>query len=406
MKVSNVTTIFLKELKDTLRDRRTLMFMLFIPLVAVPLMMYFLMQLMMSQIQKIEADRPLVVIENAQELPEDLRDTLFSSDSLTVRDVSEYAGRNLVEEVRAGNVRVYIVVPDNFARALELESATDLEIYYDNAEDRSSAALNKLKRIFDRYNDRLVEERLSLRDLPKEILKPFKLIANNVASAQKQAGKFIGIMIPYILILMCFLGGMYPAIDLAAGEKERGTMETLLVAPASRGEFVLGKYGVVMLTSLVAGLMGMGSITYAMNKFVTGVTAGLEGVASIALQFDLMTLLLIVAIILPMAGIFAALLLAVSVFSKSYKEAQGYIGTMNMIVIVPAFISILPGIELNYGMALIPIASASLIIKEAVQGTVQWNYVIVAFASSAVVAGLALYFCKKWFEREQVLFRM
>ena len=124
------------------------------------------------------------------------------------------------------------------------------------------------------------------------------------------------------------------------------------------------------------------------------------------MSLDLSTLALIVAIVLPMAGIFAAILLTVSVFSKSYKEAQGYIGVMNMGIVLPAVISMLPGIELNYGVALIPIASASLIIKEVMQGTIQWNYVLVAFASSTIIAAGCLYFCKKWFEREEVLFRM
>ncbi len=406
MQLKNIKTIFAKELKDTLRDRRTLIFMLFVPLLAMPGIMYFMMNMVMSQQEKIEADRPLVVIENSVQLPEDLRTILFESDSLTVKDASEFAGKKLVDEVKFGNIRVYIAVPENFATALKLESSTDLEVYYDNAEDKSSAALSKLRRIFNRYQDELIERRLTQRSLSKEILEPFEVNANSVASAQKQAGKVIGVMVPYILILMCFLGGMYPAIDLGAGEKERGTMETLLVAPALRSEFVIGKYGVIMLTSLVAGLMSMASMTYAMNKFMADIADRFQDAPSLALQFDLPTLALIIAIVLPMAGIFAAILLTVSIFSKSYKEAQGYIGVMNMGIILPAVISMLPGMELNYGMALVPIASASLIIKEAMQGTIQWNYVLVAFASSTIIAAACLYFCKKWFEREEVLFRM
>ncbi len=406
MQLKNIKTIFAKELKDTLRDRRTLIFMLFVPLFAMPGIMYFLMQMMVSQIEKIEADKPLVVIENSSQLPDDLRATLFASDSLTVEEAGVHQGKNLVDEVKAGNIRVYVIVPENFAKALELESTTDLEVYYDNAEDKSAAALSKLRRVFDRFKEQMVERRLAQRDLSTELLEPFALTTNNVASMQKQAGKLIGVMVPYILILMCFLGGMYPAIDLGAGEKERGTMETLLVAPASRGEFVVGKYGVILLTSLVAGLMSMASMTYAMNKFMSAMSGKFQGSASLALHYDISTLALVVAIVLPMAGIFAAILLSVSVFSKSYKEAQGYIGVMNMGIILPAFISMLPGIELNYGMAMIPIASASLIIKEALQGTVQWNYVLVAFVSSTVIAALCLVFCKKWFEREEVLFRM
>jgi len=109
---------------------------------------------------------------------------------------------------------------------------------------------------------------------------------------------------------------------------------------------------------------------------------------------------------LPLAGIFAAILLSVSVFAKSFKEAQSYIGVLNMMIILPAFVSLIPGIEMSYQLALIPVVNISMILKEAIGGTIEWNYVITAFCSTIILAAATLFFAKKWFERESVLFRM
>ncbi|TFH55473.1 MAG: ABC transporter permease [Candidatus Zixiibacteriota bacterium] len=212
-------------------------------------------------------------------------------------------------------------------------------------------------------------------------------------------------MIPYFLILTCFLGAMSPAIDLGAGEKERGTIETLMVAPATRGEFVLGKYFVIVLTGVMAGLLSLASMT-AFFKYMAGDPTMKQMAAMLAIQFDIQTLFLILAVVIPVAGIFAAILLSLSIFAKSAKEAQGYVGFLNIFLVLPAFAALVPGVELNYQMALIPIVNIALIIKNAISGSIEWNYVIVAFVSLFALAAVALYFAKRWFEREEVLFRM
>jgi sodium transport system permease protein len=211
-------------------------------------------------------------------------------------------------------------------------------------------------------------------------------------------------MLPYLIIIMCFMGAMYPAIDLAAGEKERGTLETLLVSPATRGEFVLGKYFVILTTGIVAAFLALGSLYFSMNYMVEEMFSQLGAMLSLELGFSMIILILL--IVLPMAGIFAAILLSVSIFARSFKEAQSYITVLNMFIILPAFVSFLPGMEMDFTMALIPVVNASMIIKDAISGTVQWNYVIAAFVWTNILAGLTLLFAKKWFERESVLFRM
>ncbi len=406
MQVKKISTIFRKELKDTLRDRRTLMFMLVVPIVAMPLLMTFTMRMMVSQVRKIEAEKAPIVVERLDQLPVELQDSLRLSTVLDLKTEADFAGKNLIDELKQGNLRAVLIVPENFAKALELESPTDLELYVDDGEDRSTSAAGKVRDILSSYKDRVVEGRLIKRSISTGLLKPFETTRNNVASAQKQAGKIIGGIIPYMIILMSFLGAMYPASDLAAGEKERGTMETLLVAPATRGEFVMGKYLVILIAAMVTGLLAMASMTYSINNTMASMTKAVGMTSALSIQFDLRTIILILMIVVPLAGIFAAILLSVSVFAKSSKEAQTYMGFLNIILVFPAFIAMLPGIQLSYTVALIPIVNIALIIKQAVSGMINWGYVITAFISLFAIAAIALFFAKKWFEREEVLFRM
>lgn len=403
MQLKNIKTIFAKELKDTLRDRRTLIFMLVVPIVAMPLLMTGISRLMISQVKKIEAQVSSLVVQNVQELPGDLQDTLRTSSQFKLIDETVY-GDKALDSLKSGALDLVMVVPPNFRSAIELESPTDVEIYYDKADDMSNAAEDKLTALLKRYKDRTIAARLVKRNISTELLTPFEEVRNSIASPQKLAGQTFGRMLPYFFILMCFLGAMYPAIDLCVGEKERGTLETLLVAPATRGEFVLGKYGVILLAGMVAGLLCMVSMTYSLNNMMVGM--GDMAAAMPKIEVNLSMIALILMIVIPLAGIFAAVLLSVSIFAKSAKEAQGYMGFLNMFLIFPAFISFLPGVELNWTLSVIPVMNTSLIVRDAIAGEVHWQFIITAFVSTFVLASLALWFAKTWFEREEVLFRM
>ncbi len=403
MQLKNIKTIFAKELKDTLRDRRTLIFMLIVPIVAMPLLMTGISRLMISQVKKIEAQKSTLVVQNINQLPADLQDTIKTSAQFELIDENKY-GDAAIDTLKAGGLDLVVVVPENFAAAIELESPTDIEIYYDRADDRSNSAEDKMTDLLNRYKERTVAARLVKRSISTDLLTPFEKVRNSVASAQKLAGQTLGRMLPYFFILMCFLGAMYPAIDLCVGEKERGTLETLLVAPATRGEFVLGKYAVILLAGMVAGLLCMISMTYSLNNMMGDMIQGAAAMPKI--EINASTIALILMIVIPLAGIFAAILLSVSIFAKSAKEAQGYMSFLNMFLIFPAFVSFLPGMDLNWGLSMIPIVNTSLIVRDAIGGEIHWPFIVAGFVSTFVLAALALWFAKSWFEREEVLFRM
>ena len=303
--------------------------------------------------------------------------------------------RDVAAAIEARTFHAVLVLHEGFDEALQNDGTAHYSVLYDEAQEKSSVARRKVSGFLDRLSDGLVRARIVDHNLDRTLLDPFASEELNVGRERS----ILAFLLPYIVILMCFAGAIYPAIDLGAGEKERGTLETLLVTPAARSELVLGKFLVITLAAVVASLLNIASLTVTMKMGL------ISDIAASSLTIDPMAVALSALLMLPVAALFASALLAVSIFAKSFKEAQSYSAPINMAIIVPAFFSFIPGIELTIPLSFVPLVNVSLALKEAWGGIFQWDCIAVIMASSAVYAGLALLFCVKWFQREQVLFR-
>jgi sodium transport system permease protein len=199
---------------------------------------------------------------------------------------------------------------------------------------------------------------------------------------------------------------MYPGIDLTAGEKERGTMETILSSPISRMHLVLGKFLLVLTASLVTAALSVTSmgISFAVLGHLHAFDQAGNDAAQLQMHIGLATVLSVFVMVLPLAVLFSALIMTIALFAKSYKEAQSYITPIMMLVIIPAVAAMLP-VDLNAKLALVPILNASLLCKELVTGTYHWNYIAIIFFSTCVYAAAALFLAVRMFQREEVLFR-
>jgi len=164
-----------------------------------------------------------------------------------------------------------------------------------------------------------------------------------VAPPEKVSGATVGGFIGYMVVLLCMTGAMYPAIELTAGEKERGTMETILSSPISRMNLVLGKFLLVLSAALATAalsVMSMGISFSALRHF--NVTSGRGEAAGLLLQLGPKAVAAIFLMALPMAVLFSAVLMTIALFAKSHKEAQSYLTPMTFLVVIPAVASLLP----------------------------------------------------------------
>jgi sodium transport system permease protein len=408
MSWNNIVTVYLKELKDSLRDRRTLLSTIIIPTLVMPALMFGVGKIATTVFSKARQEIPRIMILGGEDSP-GVVSQLKASPKLNVVPVAA----DWKAQISDKKVRGVVRLPDGFEAGLRAGRSDPVTLYHYEGELKSSFAMNELEKFFRELRDRTVSDRLAERSLPATLVKPFDINRENVAPPEKVGGNLFGGIVPYVIIILCFTGAMYPAMDLTAGEKERGTMETLLCSPVARGDIVFGKFLMVLTGSLAAMCMSLASLaaTAALSGLLMvgghGGSAGAAGKAASSSipMIDPSGLIGVVAMVLPVAVLFSAVVFTVSLFAKSFKEAQSYIGPMMIVVIMPAVVGMLPGIELNARLAFVPILNLSLVCKEMLSGVWHWNYIAIIFGSSCIYAALALLLAVRMFNREDVIFR-
>lgn len=401
MSLRNIGVVYRKELVDSLRDRRTIISMFVIPILLFPVLSVGFGLLGATMMNKAKEEIPQVMIVGAQDSPR-IVDALKKSEKIKV--VPE--APDFETQVTDRKVRAAVVIPAGFDEAANRGEAKKVLVDYYEGDIKSELAQKTVREVLDDYRSDLAKSLLTARGVPKALLQPFDFEKNNVAPPEKVGGTGFGGMIPYFVIILAFTGAMYPAMDLTAGEKERGTMETILTSPVSRTDLVLGKFFTVMTASLATAVLALASmgISFMLAKnTIDRLISKSEPGFHIAL--DPRGVLAVFVMVLPLSVLFSAVVLAVSLFAKSFREAQTYISPLTFVVIMPAIVALLPGVELNTRTALVPILSTTLVGKELMAGNHPWGFIALIFASSCVYATLGIAAAVTMFNRESVLFR-
>ena len=399
----NILTIYLKEIKEVLRDRRTLVFMLVMPTVLVPLLMNLLIGFMAKAEKKAQTEILTYAIFGAENLPELTEE--FTEET-GFRKVTVSTHEQIASAIEQNEIKFALVIPEKAREQLENGQQVSVRLYYNNA-SVTSRVRNRAGNVIEQVGNRLRANRLASLGLEspekqENLINPITIEEKGTANMREILGERMGGILPYMFIIFCLMGSMYPAIDLGAGEKERGTLETLLLAPIRRYQIVLGKFSVVFTTGVTAALLSITSIGIMLAVKVQEISGELHDVFA---SISVVDLVLIAAMLIPTAAIFASLLLSISIYAKSFKEASSYCGPLNFLAIIPAFIAMLPVVKLDWYWAMVPITNISLAIKELIKGTMNYNMLFAILGSSVVIAGALLLFCTKWFERKAVLFR-
>jgi sodium transport system permease protein len=402
MRWHNIFVVYRKELTDSLRDRRTVISMIVIPTILMPLLTFGVGALSASLFGKALQEIPTVMVLGGQDSPRVLTELRAQKDFRVVPTSPDFAQMITDKKVRAA-----VEIPPNFDSILEQNGTATAEIYYYEGELKSGFGADRLENFFRKLGEQTVRERLEDQKLPASLASPLHIDRQNVAPPERVGGAIIGGLIPYFVILFCLTGAMYPAIDLTAGEKERGTMETILCSPVSRVHLVLGKFLMVLTASLAAAVLSMISMGLSLAAGIELMLASWPGNDTVfPLAIRPQALIWVFLMIVPLAVLFSAALLAIALFAKSHKEAQSYLSPLAILVLLPAILSLLPGVELNAFLSLIPVLNTSLASKEIVSGIFHWNYLALIFVSSCVYAALALGIAVRLFQREDVLFRV
>ena len=402
MSLRGIGVVYRKELIDSLRDRRTLFSMIAVPLLLMPVLTIGLLVVLIRQVGQASEEVPKVMVLGGKDSPK-VRAELEKLEGVEiVAQKPDYA-----EEISSKQIRAAVEIPAGFDAKLAAGEPMSVKIYMYEGELKSGFGADRLQKFFRDVRDRAIRERLEARQLPENLIRPFDIKQQNVAPPEKVGGAILGGLVPYFVILLSLTGAMYPAMDLTAGEKERGTIETILCSPVSRTHLVLGKFLMVLTASVATALLSIISMTVSFGvgkKMLQGVA---HGAADTVLQITLTAkaVISVFVMVLPLAVLFSAALLAIALFAKSFKEAQSYISPLMIVVVLPAVAAVLPGVELSTTLALVPVLNTSLVSKEIMTGTYHWNYIALIFASSCIYAAVAIAIAVKLFQREDVLFR-
>lgn len=391
--------VFRKELRDTLRDRRTLVAMVVVPLLLFPLLMVGMAKF--SQSRAAEArDKTLAVAVADAEASSGLAAYLRQEPGLEISEVQDVTA--LPERVRTEELDAAIIIPAGYGALLASYYPAPLQLLHKSSDD-FDIPRQRLEQALGRFEQKLLDERLRSFGVEPRVLDPLDIQRTDVVSSRELFGKLLGGLLPYMFIIFCFTGGMYPAIDLAAGEKERGTLETLLSSPASRLQIALGKFAVVTLTGFTSALLATVGMYVSVAQGVEGIPpAILSAIQSILAPG---TIALVLALLLPLSVFFAAALLMLSLYARSYKEAMSVISPLMIVVVVPAAIALAPGVRLGFATALVPVLNVSLATREIIAGTADPLHLALVFASLLLLAAGGMAACARWFSREDIVFR-
>jgi sodium transport system permease protein len=385
-----IATIYRKELLDTTRDRRTLLVMVVVPLLVMPALLIGLGKVTVSQSRA--AVR--VAVAGQAQFPQLV--ALLRQDT-TLKVVP---GTDPVAMVKGQKADVGVVVGRDFAARLRADQPAPLTIVSDDSQLSSSAGAQRVSALLQVYQQAGADQRLRRRGIDPQVLRVVAIATKNVASPQAMSGLLLSFILPALLVTWSITGGMYAAIDMAAGEKERNTLEALLMTPATKLEVTLGKLLAVSTVAFIAMTMAIGSLYYSLQRW--GVGGAPTGGASVPLS----TLALMLLVGLLMAVAFSSLELALSIFARSFKEAQNYITPLYLLAFVPVVIvQTIPTLRPPLGLFLIPAVNAVLVFKEALIGRADPTHVLLAGASLLVFAALAVAASTYVFTREQVLFK-
>jgi sodium transport system permease protein len=276
-----------------------------------------------------------------------------------------------------------------------------LTVLYDSSQSLSKEAFSRLSAFAEALSRSEMRLRLNAHQLAPGFTRPIAAEAANVASDSRKVQAAIGGILPYMIILFCFFGAFYPSLDLTAGEKERFTLETLLLAPVSRLEIATGKFLVVFSAAIIAAVLTTTSmaLTFTYGVLPDGSSQAFD------LQFQPLALLLTASLLVPVAALFSAMLLGVALCARSFKEAQSYAAPLQFIIILPALAALMPDLETRLTWAWVPLMNVSLLMKELLKGNYLWDFYGITLLSMLSLTCLVLWGASLLFRRESVLLR-
>lgn len=389
MRTPIIKTIAKKELREALRDRRTLFMMVFLPVLLYPALLVLVTQVSAVQMTELEETPSHVGVTGA---PAD--HPLF--EALEEEPLIE---ASVVDSTRLQNVDM-VIDASGWPVEFDPQKQARVTLHFASVDDNSRQALDRVEEVLAAIDRDELIRRLAEADLPPDFADPLRLEPRNLSSQGQQGGFVLAAVLPILVLITVLMGAYYPAIDLTAGEKERGTIQTLFTAPISALEIVAGKYVAVVGIAALSGGANLLSMALVMGQNLV-LTPELREHVDLSISFPVFLVLAFNIVLIAL--LFSALLLAVAVLARSFKEAQTYVTPVFLLCLIPATIAQLPGVEYSPQTAVLPAVGAIVLMKQLLLHGVQIDALVLVATSSLVWTSLALVVAARLFGKESVI---
>lgn len=396
MSFKRALIVYKKEMLEMFRDKRTIFSTIILPFILYPVLFIGISSLMMRQTAKLEEQGAIVALADSANTKASsiILDHIKQIDNFDFMPVSPAVQKLYAKK----DVQAIISISDSLQASGS--SLNIVSIQLDKSTDRGKLISDKIGKAIRNAESDLVKMRLHEYGLSTDIVKAITYIQVDTSTAQKRLGSLLGAILPYLLIMLLIAGASVVAGDLVAGEKERKTLETLLVSSTHRNEIVLGKYLTVITFALINVAVNLFSLYFSMRSI-----ASQSGLQMAGVKFPTNGFLVLFLALIPLATLYAAILLSISTFSRNMKEARSYEQPILIISMLLAMSSFFPAIELNIGLSLIPVINISLLFKAIMMNDYNILHLVLTIGSTLLLDLAAIVVTIKLFNNESVLFR-
>ncbi len=395
-----IKTLVKKEMLDVLRDKKTVLMMLVVPIILYPLIFIGVMQVMAMISSSMEDQTYRIAIRSETEdafLEQRLQTAGEENDILV-----ELADASLIEDYETAlneeEIDVYVVEQMQ-------DGKVSYTLYYLSSVTNSAYALDVVEDMLEEYKEDIRVQKIEAAGLnADEILEPVVYEETDIASTEQSLGSIMGMILPFMLIVSLLMGTMYPAIDTTAGERERGTLETILTLPVTNRQLIISKFLTVAAIGLVSAALNIVSMSGIAFYMYQVMDLTLEEGVSIAWGSFIPVLFVTILAILAFSLFISAITMCVTAFAKSYKEANNYITPLLLVFMLTGYIAFIPNVELTRTMAMVPVANISLLLKNLMAFKYDYAIITIVVLSNVAYAVLAILFLSKIYDSESILF--
>jgi len=393
----NVRLLFLKEITGAIRDRRTLILTVFFPLIFYPLILMVMGRFTAAEQTRLEEMIPtVIVVDRAND--ETFRRHLRSTQTLYPLFYDDVDQGLLDLKSGIGQV-VMSVDKESGGPGIGLNVA----LYYDQTDQGATIAAARVRDFLEGYLKEVIRDKLDALGFDyDELSPPLSVRVEDVSSGESVGRMILSRLLPYFMVLAILTGAMGLGAEITAGEKERGTIATLLVSQLSRTQIVLGKFLTILTVSLVSSLLSAVGLLIGV-RFFGGGLAPVGTVVTFSLGLTDLGFMLVVLV--PLAVILASLVVIVGSFARSQKEASTYLMPIYMVIILVGLISMTGGVSFAGTRFLIPVANAIYALQEIIEGNLQISHLLYTLVANTLCGGLLIAASIGLFKREAVLFR-